>query len=104
VLPALIQARATRRALGIWCAPHRPPGAYSIAMLVRKRQRCPAGVSDRRHRSVAGCAGESKSGVFQSVRVQRGLPIQMLVKYFQADRRPLAAQCPISRAMVRIAS
>ena len=85
VLPALVQARAARRALRIWCAASSTgQEPYSIAMCLKEAGHLLAGW---RTEIVAtdlslGVLEKSKAGVFSQFEVQRGLPIQMLVKYF----------------------
>lgn len=84
ILPALVQARASRRALRIWCAASSTgQEPYSIAMCVKEF----AGLAGWRVEIVAtdlsqAVLEKSKSGIFSQFEVQRGLPIQMLVKYF----------------------
>jgi chemotaxis protein methyltransferase CheR len=84
VLPTLVQARAGRRSLRIWCAASSTgQEPYSIAMCVKEF----AGLSGWRVEIVAtdlslAVLEKSKSGLFSQFEVQRGLPIQMLVKYF----------------------
>jgi chemotaxis protein methyltransferase CheR len=84
VLPALVQARASRRALRIWCAASSTgQEPYSIAMCVKEF----AGLAGWRVEIIAtdlsqAVLEKSKSGIFSQFEVQRGLPIQMLVKYF----------------------
>jgi chemotaxis protein methyltransferase CheR len=84
VLPALVQARASRRALRIWCAASSTgQEPYSIAMCVKEF----AGLAGWRVEIVAtdlsqAVLEKSKSGIFSQFEVQRGLPIQLLVKYF----------------------
>jgi chemotaxis protein methyltransferase CheR len=85
ILPALTKARANRRSLRIWsaaCSTGQEP--YSIAMLLREAGQALAGW---RAEIVAtdlsqGVLEKSKAGLFSQFEVQRGLPIQMLVKYF----------------------
>ena len=85
VLPALAQARAARRSLRIWCAASSTgQEPYSIAMCLKE-----AGpvLSGWRIEIVAtdlsqAVLEKSKSGIFSQFEVQRGLPIQLLVKYF----------------------
>src|SRR6202048_2700626 len=84
VLPALIQARASRRALRIWCAASSTgQEPYSIAMCVKEL----AGLAGWRVEIVApdlsqAVLEKSKAGIFSQFEVQRGLPIQMLVRHF----------------------
>jgi chemotaxis protein methyltransferase CheR len=84
VLPELVQARASRRALRIWCAASSTgQEPYSIAMCVKEF----AGLAGWRVEIVGtdlsqAVLEKSKAGVFSQFEVQRGLPIQMLVKYF----------------------
>ncbi len=84
VIPALAQARAARRSLRVWCAASSTgQEPYSIAMCLKE-----AGVlSGWRTEIVAtdlsqAVLEKSKSGIFSQFEVQRGLPIQLLVKYF----------------------
>jgi chemotaxis protein methyltransferase CheR len=87
ILPALSQARAARRSLRIWCAASSTgQEPYSIAMLVKET----AALSGWRVEIVAtdlsqAVLEKSKAGVFSQFEVQRGLPIQMLVKYFKQN-------------------
>jgi chemotaxis protein methyltransferase CheR len=84
VLPALTQARASRRGLRIWCAASSTgQEPYSIAMCVKEF----AGLAGWRVEIVAtdlsqGVLEKSRAGIFSQFEVQRGLPIQMLVKHF----------------------
>jgi chemotaxis protein methyltransferase CheR len=85
VLPALIQARAARRSLRIWCAASSTgQEPYSIAMCLKEMG---APLSGWRTEIVAtdlsqAVLEKSKAGIFSQFEVQRGLPIQLLVKYF----------------------
>jgi chemotaxis protein methyltransferase CheR len=84
ILPALVQARAGRRALRIWCAASSTgQEPYSIAMCVKGF----AALAGWRVEIVAtdlsqAVLEKSKAGIFSQFEVQRGLPIQMLVKHF----------------------
>jgi len=85
ILPALTKARANRRTLRIWsaaCSTGQEP--YSIAMLLREAGQALVGwrveiVATDLAQSVLE---KSKAGMFSQFEVQRGLPIQLLVKYF----------------------
>ena len=85
IIAAMAQARAARRALRIWCAASSTgQEPYSIAMCLKE-----AGplLSGWRTEIVAtdlsqAVLEKSKAGVFSQFEVQRGLPIQLLVKYF----------------------
>jgi chemotaxis protein methyltransferase CheR len=84
VLPELVRARANRRTLRIWCAAASTgQEPYSIAMCVKEFP----GLSGWRVEIVAtdlslAVLEKAKAGLFSQFEVQRGLPIQMLVKYF----------------------
>jgi len=85
VIPALVQARAARRSLRIWCAASSTgQEPYSIAMCLKEFGSALAGwrteiVATDLSQAVLE---KSKAGIFSQFEVQRGLPIQMLVKYF----------------------
>ena len=85
ILPVLLQSRANRRSLRIWsaaCSTGQEP--YSIAMCLKEKAQELAGwrieiVATDLSQEVLE---KSKAGIYSQFEVQRGLPIQMLVKYF----------------------
>jgi len=85
ILPALLQARANRRSLRIWCAASSTgQEPYSIAMCLKEFGPALAGwrveiVATDLSQAVLE---KARAGIFSQFEVQRGLPIQMLVKYF----------------------
>jgi chemotaxis protein methyltransferase CheR len=85
VLPSLILSRANRRSLRIWSAASSSgQEPYSIAMCLREYG---AALSGWRIDIVATDISQdvlekSKAGLYSQFEVQRGLPIQLLLKYF----------------------
>jgi chemotaxis protein methyltransferase CheR len=85
MLPALLQARASRRSLRIWCAASSTgQEPFSIAMCLKELGTALAGwrveiIGSDLSQAVLE---KSRAGIFSQFEVQRGLPIQMLVKYF----------------------
>jgi chemotaxis protein methyltransferase CheR len=85
VLPAFVQARAARRSLRIWCAASSTgQEPYSIAMCLKEAGAMLAGWRTEIVATDLSLAvlEKSRAGIFSQFEVQRGLPIQMLVKYF----------------------
>ena len=85
MLPALLQARSARRSLRIWCAASSTgQEPYSIAMCLKALGPAIAGwKTDIVATDLSqGVLEKSKAGIFSQFEVQRGLPIQMLVKHF----------------------
>ncbi len=88
MLPALMKARATKRHIRIWCAAASTgQEPYSLAMILKEMG---AAVAGWRFEIIGtDLSGEvlerAKAGVYTQFEVQRGLPIQMLLKYFQQN-------------------
>jgi chemotaxis protein methyltransferase CheR len=86
IVPELKNARASRKALRIWCAAGSTgQEPYSLAMCLKEISNQLRGW---RTEIVATDLSEdvlekSRSGLYSQFEVQRGLPIQMLVKYFK---------------------
>jgi chemotaxis protein methyltransferase CheR len=85
VLPALLTARASRKSLRIWSAASATgQEPYSIAMCLKEMGAALAGwrVEIIASDLSLGVLEKARAGIFSQFEVQRGLPIQMLVKYF----------------------
>jgi chemotaxis protein methyltransferase CheR len=85
ILPSLVKARASQRRIRIWCAAASTgQEPYSLAMILRDMATQLAGWRvDILGTDLSNEVLEkAKAGVYSQFEVQRGLPIQMLVKYF----------------------
>jgi chemotaxis protein methyltransferase CheR len=86
ILPQIIPARANRRSLRIWSAASSTgQEPYSIAMCLKEFGPV---LSGWRIEIIATDLSQevldkSRAGIYSQFEVQRGLPIQMLVKYFK---------------------
>lgn len=87
-LPALLEAREKDRKLNIWCAASSSgQEPYSIAMTLSEMLPNLSSwsvnfwASDISERMLERC----RAAVYSQLEVNRGLPIQMLVKYFKQD-------------------
>ena len=103
LLPRLLQMRAAQRAIRIWCAAcSTGQEPYTIAMILKEEESKLAGwrteiiATDLSHDALE----RARAGVYSQFEVQRGLPIQLLVKYFtqNGDRWQIA---PALRSMVQ---
>jgi chemotaxis protein methyltransferase CheR len=89
MLPALLKARAGAKRLRIWCAAASTgQEPFSLAMLLKEKQ---ALVKDWRIDIIgtdlsSEVLTRAKSGLYSQFEVQRGLPVQMMVKYFAKER------------------
>lgn len=86
VVPELIEARAMRKTLRIWCAAASTgQEPYSLAMILKDMGAALAGwrieivATDISQEVLEKC----KSGIYSQFEVQRGLPIQKLVTHFK---------------------
>lgn len=85
VIPALIAARAKQRHIRIWCAAcSTGQEPYSIAMALMGMSAALAGYRvDIVATDLSSAVLErAKAGVYSQFEVQRGLPIQLLIKHF----------------------
>jgi chemotaxis protein methyltransferase CheR len=85
MMPALIKARAHTKRIRIWCtAASTGQEPYSIAMTLKAMSEQLTGYRvDILATDIAGEVIErGKAGVYSQFEVQRGLPVQMLVRHF----------------------
>lgn len=86
VLPNLVKARASRKSFRIWCAAASSgQEPYTLAMILKEEA---AKLSGWRHEILGTDLSKeilekARRGVYSQFEVQRGLPVQMLVKYFK---------------------
>jgi chemotaxis protein methyltransferase CheR len=103
IMPEIIRARANRKTIRIWCAAGSTgQEPYSLAMCIKEMS---AALSGWRLEILATDLSQevldkSRSGIYSQFEVQRGLPIQMLVKYFKQTGE-LWQINPDMRAMVQ---
>ncbi len=97
VLPGLLQSRATKKSFRIWCAAASTgQEPYTLAMILKEEAaklngwRVDIVGTDISHEALE----RAKSGLYTQFEVQRGLPIQLLVKYFkqQGDKWQIAPE------------
>jgi chemotaxis protein methyltransferase CheR len=86
VLPQLLKTRAARKSIRIWsaaCSSGQEP--YSIAMILAEEKANLAGWNVEIIASDISTEilEKAQAGVYSQFEVQRGLPIQLLVKYFK---------------------
>jgi chemotaxis protein methyltransferase CheR len=86
IMPEVLKARAARKSIRIWCAAGSTgQEPYSLAMCIKEMESQLAGF---RVEIIATDLSQevlekSKAGLYSQFEVQRGLPIQLLVKYFK---------------------
>ncbi|WP_076864689.1 CheR family methyltransferase [Bradyrhizobium mercantei] len=103
IMPEVLKARAARRSVRIWCAAGSTgQEPYSLAMCLKEMGATLAGwrveiIATDLSQEVLE---KSKAGIYSQFEVQRGLPIQMLVKYFKQSGE-LWQINPELRAMVQ---
>jgi chemotaxis protein methyltransferase CheR len=103
IMPSLLATRARHKRVRIWCAAASTgQEPYSFAMMLKEMGRQ---VEDFRIEIVATDISQdvlekAKSGIYSQFEVQRGLPIQMLIKYFKQDGE-MWQIAPEIRAMVQ---
>ena len=103
IMPEIIKARAGRRSVRIWCAAGSTgQEPYSLAMSLKEMG---AALTGWRVEIIATDLSQevlekAKAGVYSQFEVQRGLPIQMLMKYFKQTGETWQVN-PELRAMIQ---
>jgi chemotaxis protein methyltransferase CheR len=103
IMPEILHARAARRSIRIWCAAGSTgQEPYSLAMCLKEMGAALAGwrVEILATDLSQDVLEKSRSGIYSQFEVQRGLPIQMLVKYFKQTGELWQVNADI-RAMVQ---
>jgi chemotaxis protein methyltransferase CheR len=88
IMPAMEKARAGQKKLRIWCAAcSTGQEPYSLAMILKSREAQLAGWSfDIVATDICDeVIQKAKDGLYSQFEVQRGLPIQMLMKHFAKE-------------------
>jgi chemotaxis protein methyltransferase CheR len=103
VLPRLMEARASQKSIRIWsaaCSSGQEP--YSLAMLLKEQAAKLAGwrIEIVGTDISSEILEKAKVGIYSQFEVQRGLPIQYLMKYFEQNNELWQIDSSI-RAMVR---
>ena len=94
IMPSLLATRARHKRIRIWCAAASTgQEPYSFAMALKEMGRQ---IEDFRIEIVATDISlevleKARSGIYSQFEVQRGLPIQMLLKYFTQSGETVAA-------------
>lgn len=86
IIPDLMKKAASRKSLRIWCtASSTGQEPYSLAICLKEMGPILAGwrIEILATDLSVGVLEKAKSGIYTQFEVQRGLPIQMLVKYFK---------------------
>jgi chemotaxis protein methyltransferase CheR len=103
IMPDVLRARANRKSIRIWCAAGSTgQEPYSLAMSLKDMGAALAGwrveilATDLSQEVLE----KSKAGIYSQFEVQRGLPIQLLVKYFKQQGELWQINADI-RAMVQ---
>jgi chemotaxis protein methyltransferase CheR len=103
IIPTLMTARAAQRRIRVWCAASSTwQEPYSLAMSLKEMGEATSGwrieiiATDLSNEVLE----KAKAGIYSQFEVQRGLPIQLLIKYFtqNGDTWQIA---PDIRAMVQ---
>ena len=103
IMPEVIKARAGRRSVRIWCAAGSTgQEPYSLAMSLKEMG---AALTGWRVEIIATDLSQevlekAKAGIYSQFEVQRGLPIQMLMKYFKQTGETWQVN-PELRAMIQ---
>lgn len=86
IMPVILQARAGRKSIRVWCAAGSTgQEPYSLAMCLKEMS---AALTGWRVEIIATDLSQevlekSRAGIYSQFEVQRGLPVQMLIKYFK---------------------
>lgn len=86
IMPEILRTRANRKNVRIWCAAGSTgQEPYSLAMCLKEMGAAMAGwrIEILATDLSLEVLEKSRSGLYSQVEIQRGLPIQLLVKYFR---------------------